>query len=69
MTGPNGAGKSSLLRQLAGLVDVAAGELRLDGGVPDADIAEQAHYIGHLDALKAAMWVSGWHWGRCGACV
>jgi len=55
VTGPNGAGKSSLLRQLAGLVDVAAGQLRLEGGVPDADIAEQAHYIGHLDALKAAM--------------
>lgn len=55
VTGPNGAGKSSLLRQLAGLVDVAGGELFLEGGLPDANIAEQAHYIGHLDALKAAM--------------
>lgn len=55
VTGPNGAGKSSLLRQLAGLVDIAVGRLFLEGGQTDVTLAEQAHYIGHLDALKAAM--------------
>jgi heme exporter protein A len=55
VTGPNGAGKSSLIRQLAGLVEVAAGKLALEGGEAEATLAEQAHYIGHLDALKPSM--------------
>ena len=55
VTGPNGAGKSSLLRLLAGLVEVANGSLKLEGGAEDASLGEQAHYIGHLDALKPAM--------------
>jgi heme exporter protein A len=55
VTGPNGAGKSSLLRLLAGLVEVANGSLKLEGGAEDMSLGEQAHYIGHLDALKAAM--------------
>jgi heme exporter protein A len=55
VTGPNGAGKSSLLRQIAGLVDIAGGTLSLEGGAADATLAEQAHYVGHLDALKSAM--------------
>lgn len=57
VTGPNGAGKSSLLRLLAGLVDASSGRLKLEGGWADARLAEQAHYIGHLDALKPAMTV------------
>ncbi len=57
VTGANGAGKSSLLRLLAGLVDVAGGSLSFDGGADDAVLCEQAHYVGHLDALKAAMTV------------
>lgn len=55
--GPNGVGKSSLLRLLAGLVDIAAGKIALEGGLDDLRLAEQAHYIGHLDALKPAMTV------------
>ena len=58
VTGRNGAGKSSLLRMIAGLVRVAAGRLALDGGEPEAEIGEQAHYLGHLDALKPALTVA-----------
>ncbi|MPZ55854.1 MAG: heme ABC exporter ATP-binding protein CcmA [Rhizobiales bacterium] len=55
VTGRNGAGKSSLLRQIAGLVRVAHGTIALDGGDPELSIAEQLHYLGHLDALKASL--------------
>ena len=58
VTGRNGAGKSSLLRMLAGLVRVAGGRLALDGGEAEATIAEQAHYLGHQDALKSSLSVS-----------
>ncbi|MBX3494652.1 MAG: heme ABC exporter ATP-binding protein CcmA [Parvibaculum sp.] len=57
LTGPNGSGKSSLLRQAAGLLDIASGTLALEGGDPELTLAEQAHYLGHLDALKPAMTV------------
>ena len=55
ITGRNGAGKSSLLRMLAGLVRVADGRLALDGGEAEVTIAEQAHYLGHQDALKSSL--------------
>jgi heme exporter protein A len=55
VTGRNGAGKSSLLRMIAGLVRVAAGRLALEGGDGELTIAEQAHYLGHQDALKPAL--------------
>lgn len=58
LRGPNGAGKSSLLRLIAGLVRPAAGRLALDGGATDVPLAEQVHYVGHLDALKAALTVA-----------
>ena len=57
VTGRNGAGKSSLLRMIAGLVHVAAGRLALEGGEPEATIAEQAHYLGHQDAVKPSLTV------------
>ncbi len=57
MTGRNGAGKSSLLRMIAGLVRIAAGQLILEGGDPDIPIAEQAHYLGHQDAMKPSLTV------------
>jgi heme exporter protein A len=55
VTGPNGAGKSSLLRAIAGLLSIAAGEMRLDGGDGEQSLGEQAHYLGHADALKGAL--------------
>jgi heme exporter protein A len=57
VTGRNGAGKTTLLRLVAGLLEVAAGRLELEGGAPDASLAEQAHYLGHRDALKPALTV------------
>jgi heme exporter protein A len=55
VTGRNGAGKSSLLRLIAGLVRRSAGRLELSGGDPEATLPEQAHYLGHQDALKPAL--------------
>lgn len=53
--GRNGAGKSSLLRMMAGLVRVAGGQVSLEGGDPELTLGEQAHYLGHLDALKLSL--------------
>jgi heme exporter protein A len=56
--GPNGAGKSSLLRMVAGLVRTASGRITLAGGDPELTIPEQAHYLGHQDALKPPLSVT-----------
>lgn len=58
VTGRNGVGKSSLLRMIAGLLRIAGGRLSLSGGDPEQTIGEQAHYLGHLDALKPALSVA-----------
>jgi heme exporter protein A len=57
LVGPNGSGKSSLLRLIAGLLRPASGRIELSGGSPESSIAEQAHYLGHLDALKPSLTV------------
>ena len=36
----------------------SAGTLALDGGDPELTVAEQAHYLGHQDALKPALSVT-----------
>jgi heme exporter protein A len=58
ITGPNGAGKTSLLRLIAGLLTVTAGSIALEGGEAELSLPEQAHYLGHRDALKTALSVS-----------
>lgn len=58
VTGRNGAGKSSLLRLVAGVLGRASGRLWLEGGDPELTIAEQAHYLGHQDALKPSLSVA-----------
>jgi heme exporter protein A len=58
VTGPNGAGKTSLLRQIAGLLTLSGGSIDLEGGDGELTLAEQAHYLGHRDALKPALSVT-----------
>ncbi len=57
LTGPNGAGKSSLLRVIAGLIHPVEGTVSVVGGDDDLSVAEQTHYLGHLDPLKPALTV------------
>jgi heme exporter protein A len=58
VTGRNGAGKSSLLRLVAGFIRPAGGRLWFEGGNSELSIAEQAHYLGHQDAVKPSLSVA-----------
>jgi heme exporter protein A len=53
--GANGSGKTSLLRMIAGLLTIADGSIGLEGGESELTLPEQAHYLGHRDALKPAL--------------
>lgn len=55
VTGHNGAGKYSLLRIIAGLLRIGSGQLAFDGSEAEKTIPEQAHYLGHQDALKPSL--------------
>jgi len=58
VTGANGSGKTSLLRLIAGLLVPAGGSIGLEGGEVELTLPEQAHYLGHRDALKPALSVA-----------
>jgi heme exporter protein A len=58
VVGPNGSGKTSLLRLIAGLLELSGGSIALEGGEGELTLAEQSHYLGHRDALKPALSVS-----------
>lgn len=53
--GANGSGKTSLLRMIAGLLSIADGSIGLESGEAELTLPEQAHYLGHRDALKPAL--------------
>jgi heme exporter protein A len=55
VTGHNGSGKTSLLRLVAGLLMPTEGTIALEGCEAELTLAEQAHYLGHRDALKPAL--------------
>jgi heme exporter protein A len=58
LAGRNGAGKTSLLRLMAGLLPPASGTLEWDTAPLDPDAHRaRLRYIGHADALKAALTV------------
>ena len=59
VTGANGSGKSTLLRIVAGLLPLAGGTVKLEGGEPDwPDVMAASHYLGHQNALKPALSVT-----------
>ena len=55
LQGPNGAGKTSLIRQIAGLLPLAAGQFSLEGADADMPRAEYCHTVAHLNAVKSAL--------------
>ncbi len=54
LTGANGTGKTSLLRAIAGLVALDAGEVAFGGAEAGEARASGLHLLGHLDGLKPA---------------
>lgn len=57
ITGPNGAGKSSLLRALAGLLEIDAGTALLDEvAIESLSVAERADNISYLPQLGPVHW-------------
>lgn len=54
LTGANGAGKTSLLRAVAGLVRLEAGEIGFGGADPAEARGSGVHFAGHQDGLKPA---------------
>jgi heme exporter protein A len=58
LTGANGSGKTTLIRSIAGLIAPLSGRIVFEGGDHDRDLAQQCHYAGHANAIKANLTVS-----------
>jgi heme exporter protein A len=58
LTGANGAGKTTLLRTIAGFIRPLHGSVRLQGGDGELTLAEQAHVVGHANAIKSSLTVA-----------
>ncbi|PWK76162.1 heme ABC exporter ATP-binding protein CcmA [Aminobacter sp. AP02] len=59
VTGPNGSGKSTLLRVIAGLLPHTVGRIAVEGGGEEfSTVAAACHYLGHQNAMKAALTVN-----------
>ena len=43
--------------RIAGLLPRLGGVVALEGGAPEAELPQQAHYLAHADGLKAALTV------------
>ena len=57
LAGANGSGKTTLLRALAGFIRPVRGAVRLEGGDEELTLAEQAHVVGHANAVKSSLTV------------
>ena len=57
VTGPNGVGKSTLLKTIAGFLDLASGRIDLEKapGEEERRLAEHCHYLAHDNALKGQL--------------
>ncbi|MAS40172.1 MAG: heme ABC exporter ATP-binding protein CcmA [Porticoccaceae bacterium] len=51
LTGPNGSGKTTLLRALAGFLRPDDGTISIPGD--EREPAELAHFVGHMEGVKA----------------
>jgi heme exporter protein A len=58
LTGPNGAGKTTLIRAIGGFLKPVEGDIRLEGGDGERDLAAQCHYVGHLNGIKSSLTVA-----------
>lgn len=57
LTGPNGAGKSTVLKAMAGLVPVEAGEILIGGAQADTlDLRERARRLAWLPQAQPVAW-------------